>query len=1017
MSRCDRISDRIVEFASKDQSLAQSDAFVPPTTPTKQNVDIITALASTFLCLRPCLPPPSASTPPLAAPSDPAASTHLLTRAFGWDNNAVFQHHDMHELLLLLMDQIDECFKNTPPFFPAYLPSLAQITTKQTITCCDVEFTSSRLDSSHCLQLPIFATLNDSLDEYFKAEDLSGDCQYDTDTGYGKQDAKKHLELAELPKYLFLQFCRIRWDMTKINDEMEVPASLDLEPYMSPGEPQHAHVQSSPPPSPPKYELTCVLVHSGTCDFGHYYVFIKTAAGQWFKMNDDIATPCSWVQVSDEAKGGTKSGSRSAYLCVYEAIPPADVPPPPRLDVDSLIPLVKERVTTLFPASSHPIIDLTSSLDSYPTPSLDPTQTLRIVTPANLYSFAETCVPTELMTTNPLPSAPEKELAVLFDQFTDYTEITIADVHTQTGFDLLSLIYTNLPPDETSPGIYHLFGMRAVDNNPGADSAGIAPLRVHKMVTHEQMQNCVKDILEAFPSSFNYFYVTMLEQGTTIDKYTSPATPFDALHPPPSPDTLSSTYFTDEMVLFFVHRFGVQSTESNIAFLGHLVYPADLLDDHDSLPFSHELIQNLRGFGTLERPWLYEWRHMHPKKSKFDLFKLDDSALAANAIIVIQDGAELANETGRPDITQPNAAKGEWTGLAKKQNIKLWMPFLKHGRNILVKPMTWQDGTYTSCEGGRAELALNLKEKPLMSLLTIDIALKLGGEVAESPGRLLLVSSKVDKFTEGQRIVPNYEDTGNPAAEAQTRKSITFGDQENQTFNQRYEKLADHERFIQQSFCDTTIVFFYRVLPLQALSESALKYDAPLVVNVLCASNYARHVMHRQNPAQLKHQLPSFFLPLADVVCVVCGFEGSGRDLEQQFADAVGGGANSASSLPTIRILHVDKHRIVETLTNSSNLKSYGTQSFASPEPVGKVRLLRNGDAQYDRGEPTHATGAPSEASSNSCSERHTICLYLLFSLFVSRSSIREVYGVQLAQSASFVHTASLLNTQSDTFR
>ena len=352
MSRCDRISDRVVDFASKDQSLDQSDAFVPPTTPTKQNVDIITALASIFVCLRPRLPPSPGSTPPLPAPSDPAASTHLLTRAFGWDNNAVFQHQDVHELLLLLMDQIDECFKNTPPLFPTYLPSLAQITIKQTITCCDVEFTSDSLDTSYCLQLPIAANLNDSLDEYFKAEDLSGDCQYDTDTGHGKQDAKKHLELAELPNYLFLQFCRTRSNKTKINDKMEVPASLNLEKYMPSSEPQHAHVQSSPPPPPPKYELTCVLVHSGTCDFGHYYVYIKTAAGHWFKLNDDSATPCSWEHVSDEAKGGADSGSRSAFLCVYEAIPTADVPQPPRLDVDSRILLVKQRVDIIFPAAS-----------------------------------------------------------------------------------------------------------------------------------------------------------------------------------------------------------------------------------------------------------------------------------------------------------------------------------------------------------------------------------------------------------------------------------------------------------------------------------------------------------------------------------------------------------------------------------------------------------------------------------------------------------------------------------------
>jgi ubiquitin C-terminal hydrolase len=41
----------------------------------------------------------------------------------------------------------------------------------------------------------------------------------------------------------------------------------------------------------PQYRLFAVLVHAGyTADSGHYYCYVRSAAGGWFEMNDDEVT-------------------------------------------------------------------------------------------------------------------------------------------------------------------------------------------------------------------------------------------------------------------------------------------------------------------------------------------------------------------------------------------------------------------------------------------------------------------------------------------------------------------------------------------------------------------------------------------------------------------------------------------------------------------------------------------------------------------------------------------------------
>ncbi|KAM9297168.1 ubiquitin carboxyl-terminal hydrolase 42-like [Morus bassanus] len=82
-----------------------------------------------------------------------------------------------------------------------------------------------------------------------------------------------------------LTVCLKRFDAfsgRKISKAVEYPEYLDLGAYTSeaPGESL-------------LYSLYAVLVHKGfSCQAGHYYCFVKSSDGQWYKMDDDSVGLC-----------------------------------------------------------------------------------------------------------------------------------------------------------------------------------------------------------------------------------------------------------------------------------------------------------------------------------------------------------------------------------------------------------------------------------------------------------------------------------------------------------------------------------------------------------------------------------------------------------------------------------------------------------------------------------------------------------------------------------------------------
>ena len=90
-----------------------------------------------------------------------------------------------------------------------------------------------------------------------------------------------------------------------------------------------------------EYQLSGIVVHSGTADSGHYYSFIKDRenpeSGKWYEMNDAMVRDFDPKEIAAECFGGEDTFTgynmmqmksvryRNAYLLFYERKTPIEV--------------------------------------------------------------------------------------------------------------------------------------------------------------------------------------------------------------------------------------------------------------------------------------------------------------------------------------------------------------------------------------------------------------------------------------------------------------------------------------------------------------------------------------------------------------------------------------------------------------------------------------------------------------------------------------------------------------------
>ncbi|OCT53191.1 putative ubiquitin C-terminal hydrolase [Cladophialophora carrionii] len=260
---------------------------------------------------------------------DPSFAVEAITTYEGEQIDVSVQM-DVDEFFNLLFDriegQIDPSARDT--FKSMYGGQLVQ-----QVKSKECEHISERLEPFSAVQVEIKgkARLEDSLRAYVEGEVLQGENKYSCTSCGRHVDAVKRACLKDVPDNLIFNLKRFDYDImtgmrTKVNDEFQFPDTLDMAPYTL------ARLSDEQQPGEPDYfQLTGVIVHSGTADSGHYYSFIRqrpTIKGvqqAWVQFNDQDVGLFDPNQMRDNCFGGISEAGfyhlpkfYSAYMLFYQ---------------------------------------------------------------------------------------------------------------------------------------------------------------------------------------------------------------------------------------------------------------------------------------------------------------------------------------------------------------------------------------------------------------------------------------------------------------------------------------------------------------------------------------------------------------------------------------------------------------------------------------------------------------------------------------------------------------------------
>lgn len=155
-------------------------------------------------------------------------------------------------------------------------------------------------------------SLHYAFDNFIKSEVLPDFKCITCDKGAQKQDV-----LFTAPGYLVIQLSRFKQNpdgsFGKDDHPISIPLSLDLSKYYYPTAWQKNFAQ---------YELTGITIHSGELDGGHYWAYVKTSDGQWFKCDDSQVSPIQESEVKKiETDGYIDYPQATPYVLYYKRTP------------------------------------------------------------------------------------------------------------------------------------------------------------------------------------------------------------------------------------------------------------------------------------------------------------------------------------------------------------------------------------------------------------------------------------------------------------------------------------------------------------------------------------------------------------------------------------------------------------------------------------------------------------------------------------------------------------------------
>ncbi|KAF1917381.1 hypothetical protein BDU57DRAFT_537068 [Ampelomyces quisqualis] len=197
----------------------------------------------------------------------------------------------------------------------------------------ECEHVSERVEPFFAVQCDIAgkANLQESLQAYVQGDVMEGDNKYKCESCDGKfVDAVKRTCLKEAPDNLIFHLKRFEFDLNdfsrrKIYDHFAFPESLDISPYK-------ADHLADPTTSCAEdlFDLVGVLVHTGTCENGHYYSYIRQRPSStqttWVEFNDSEVVPFDPAEIAERTFGGFADGDGynrpikqfSAYMLFYQ---------------------------------------------------------------------------------------------------------------------------------------------------------------------------------------------------------------------------------------------------------------------------------------------------------------------------------------------------------------------------------------------------------------------------------------------------------------------------------------------------------------------------------------------------------------------------------------------------------------------------------------------------------------------------------------------------------------------------
>lgn len=260
---------------------------------------------------------------------DPSAAVDSITT---WDGEQIDVHvqMDVDEFFNLLFDRLENQIAD--PTIRTRLKSFYGGETIQQIKSKECEHISERPETFSVLPVEIKgkASLLESLQAYVAGEVLQGDNKYSC-TSCGKHvEAVKRSCLKRVPDNLIFNLKRFDFDLVtfmraKLNDQFEFPDTLDMAPYQL----ENLNGENEDQ-TPDVFELTGVIVHSGTAETGHYYSYIRQrpsssdANGSWVEFNDADVTAFDPSRIGDCCFGGVDNSMYgiakyySAYMLFYQ---------------------------------------------------------------------------------------------------------------------------------------------------------------------------------------------------------------------------------------------------------------------------------------------------------------------------------------------------------------------------------------------------------------------------------------------------------------------------------------------------------------------------------------------------------------------------------------------------------------------------------------------------------------------------------------------------------------------------